>query len=239
MFWSVQGLGRSVVGAAALLAAILTVGHAQPTTQPAARSLSPAEVDAVLDHLEACLADVKTISMDFEQEKHLSVFSDVVKSKGICRFVRPDAVRFEITEPFGSVLIARQRSVAKYEKMSDGWHKLDIEGADMILTVTGQIAVWLEGKFRAQKDIYDIAATESDHLTIVLTPRSREMKKQIQSVELDLSEPQRDRVTRVTIREAGGDYTQIDFLNEQRNGAIDPRLFATDGDAPTPLPAQK
>jgi hypothetical protein len=226
--------------ACAATAFLLTIaGLAAAQTAPAApRKLSDAELQSLLDQIEKSLEPVRTMAMDFEQEKHLSLLSDVVKSRGVCFFVRPDTVRFEITEPFQSALIARQRSVAKYERVGKDWRKLDMGSPDMVLMVTTQMSAWLKGRFRAQKDIYEISAVAGEHTTIVMTPRDKQMAKMISSIDLQLSDD-RVHVTTVTIREAGGDYTQIRFLNERGDVDIDPALFETAGPAPTPLPPKK
>ncbi len=53
------------------------------------------------------------------------------------------------------------------------------------------------------------------------------MKEFISAIELKLAF-QPTRLTGLTIREPGGDYTHVTFLKEQRNKPIPAEYFATD-----------
>ncbi|TET35841.1 MAG: outer membrane lipoprotein carrier protein LolA [Planctomycetota bacterium] len=203
-----------------------------------ARSMGGKELGALLDRLEKNLGNLSSLKVSFEQEKHLSIFTDVVKSKGVCVFKKPDKLRFEITEPFQSVVITSGKSVAKYEKMEDEWKKIKSAGAELILKVTGQIASWLQGRFRGKSTLYAISAVQGKTATIVLTPKSKKFRKRISKIELGISADE-TRITFVTIRESGGDYSTMVFSDEERDAGIEDSLFNTDGDAPAPLESEE
>jgi hypothetical protein len=225
-----------LLGVVLLSAARIRAADPAPTTAPAPTRLAPAQVEALLVHLEHELESVKTLRLDFEQEKHLALLADVVHAKGVCLFVRPSTIRFEIVEPFQSVLIARDRSVAKFEQLDGQWQKLKLPNTDVVLMITAEMASWLQGSFRRASNIYEIAVLEGPTTAIVLTPRAEGMRKHITAIELQLADD-RSRVVQVIVREPGGDFTRIAFVRERRNTPLGDALFDTAGSAPAPLPA--
>lgn len=249
---SSTGLG-AIVSAVACLALAAASGPAgQPTgasakakdgaaaSRPAksTRPLTETELAKLLDKLEKELGTLRTLSTDFRQEKHLSMFSDIVKAEGICLFRRPDTVRFELTKPFHSVMIAKGKAVAKFERIDGRWRKLKLGNPDVIRMVTGQIASWLQGRFRAKSDIYKISAVVGRRTTLILTPRKKGLREYITAIELGLTDD-RKRIASVTIREAEGDFTVMRFTAERRDVVLPDRVFDATGEAPTPLPARK
>jgi len=195
------------------------------------RQLSYEELQALLNRLEKNLGGLQTLQVDFVQEKHLSIFTDVVRSEGRILFERPDKVRFEITKPFRSVLITNGKGVARYECGPDGWKKLDAGDAPVVLIVTGQIGAWLEGRFRDESGIYNISVEDDGSPIVVLTPREEGLRRYISAIRLRL-ENSLTRVTSVKICEPGGDYTLMTFANEKRNEALAAKAFDTSAATP-------
>ncbi len=198
---------------------------------PTSSLLTETELDELLVTLEKELGSIQTLRTDYVQEKHLSIFMNPIMVRGRLFFLRPDNVRLEITEPFHSVLIAQHKSVAKYEFLDDEWKKLSIGIPDAVLMVTGQIATWLQGRFRDKSDIYKISATSDEPTIIILTPRHEKFKEFITAIELELTE-EKDRISSVTIRESGDDFTRMTFSNQERDVALPALLFDTTGDVP-------
>ena len=210
------------------------------TSRPAEpdRPMTKAELDKLLRKLAREMGSTRTLRTEFRQEKHLSLFSNVIKSEGVCLFRRPATVRFELTRPFRSVMITKGKAVAKFEFIGSEWRRIKLKNTDIIRMVTGQIASWLRGKFRDQRDIYRISATTGRRTTIILTPKEKGFREYISSIELGLAAGEK-RIDSVTIREPEGDYTVMKFTREQRDAPLSDKLFDTAGKAPNPLPVSK
>jgi outer membrane lipoprotein-sorting protein len=239
MTWRGGIVAACIIGlwpVAAIGAAGQAVSIESSSTQ--ARQLSHEELQALLNRLETNLGGLKTLQVDFVQEKHLSIFTSVVKSEGRILFERPDKVRFEITQPFRSVLITNGEAVARYECESGGWKKLDAGDAPMVLIVTRQISAWLEGRFRDESGTYDISAEAGEPPIIVLTPRDEGLRKYISAIRLRLDSAVA-RVTSVTICEPSGDYTLMTFADESRNAALPANAFDTTAATPAPADIDK
>lgn len=219
---------------ATLAAVVLAAGAlCQEST---VRPFSDEELDALLKQVEHELGAFDRVVAGFVQEKHLAIFKDVVTAKGVMCFMRPDNVRFEITEPFKSVLIAQTKSVGQYEYIDGEWRKLRLGSREAILMVTGQIAAWLQGRFREDEDVYSLSAVERDGRAVIrLTPVPDELAEHIEHVELTLT-PERDRIDELVIMEPSGDFTRIAFLSHRMNPALDESVFDSRGPAPSPLP---
>jgi outer membrane lipoprotein-sorting protein len=194
--------------------------------EPAPQPLPPAELSALLDRLEKNLGSMKTLATTFLQEKHLSLFNDVIPSDGIVLFRRPDNVRLEFVQPFQSVLIARRDAVARYENVNGNWTQIKLGSSNVIQLVAGQIATWLQGRFRDESALYEISALGGAETIVVLTPKSQEFLKHIVTIELAVSSDEK-RVTRVVIREPEGNFTSMAFKRELRDAALPDELFNT------------
>ena len=222
---------------AMVLALLVATARGREGEAPAEppRTLNAPELAALLDRVEGKLGQVHSLRADFVQEKHLSLFTDVVTSEGVLLFVRPNAVRFEMTKPFQSVLIAAGKSVARYEFLDGRWQKMMPGGAAVVRIVTQQIASWLEGKFRAKSDLYEISAADAGGITITLLPRDAKFREFVTAIELALAKEE-THFTSVTIREPGGDFTRMLFTHPRHNVELPKQLFDTGGATPPPLP---
>lgn len=221
-------LGKSLL----LVIAAAFIGAADQAPESMGGTLlNETELNALLDELDETFGALSTVRTRFVQEKHLAIFRDVVTAKGVLYFEKPDRVRFEIVEPFRSVLIADGKSVAQFEFIGGAWEKLRSGGRDGILTVTGQIASWLQGQFRQNGDIYAISARQGDRTSIVLKPKDQGLAEYIRRINIALDKSH-SRIERLEIHEPSGDYTAIVFSENSHNVELPPGLFRTSGQAP-------
>jgi len=198
-------------------------------------AMPPPELDALLARLQVTLGDLKSLHANFEQEKHLSIFQDVVRSSGELFFAPPGRIRIQMLAPFQSALIADGKSVAQYEYMDGRWQRIRSGGEELILAVTGQIAAWLQGDFRNQTDLYSLSGLRDENPRIVLTPIDPEFAKRIARIEITIAQSLTT-VSRIEIHEPGGDCTALSFSGHRRNEEVSLSIFATNGPAPIELP---
>ena len=196
--------------------------------------LSPDEQERFLKLVEGNLSPIRSLWTEFLQEKHLEIFTEVVKAKGRCIFQSPDRVRFEFIEPFKSVLIVKDGKLSKYERLEGKWQKLETGQPQIILMVIDHITSWIRGRFAEKQDVYEIAVEKSDHARIILSPKNEKFREHIKSIELVMTKGEKG-LKQIIIREPGGDYTQITFINEKRNIDIPAAVF--DGSGPEPRPS--
>ncbi len=197
-------------------------------------ALTESQLEILLDELEGTLGNLNTVRASFVQEKHLAIFRDVVRAEGALYFSRPDSLRFEITRPFRSVLVARGRSVAQYEFIEGQWEKLRTGGGQVILMVTGQIGSWMRGRFREQGEIYSITARQNDLTHVILTPKDVELSRHIGRIEIVLNETHSN-IVQLEIHESRGDYTSITFSEHGHDVDLPDAIFRTSGPTPSEI----
>ena len=64
-------------------------------------------------------------------------------------------MRFEVIEPFQSVLIVNDKAVAKYEMVEGKSQKLN-PASRLVLLIIDHITLWLQGRLRGKEEIYAI-----------------------------------------------------------------------------------
>jgi hypothetical protein len=208
-------------------AAAMTSGLAGPGTAPVQVASAVAEEPApkfltgkarkdFLVEVAKKMGDLRSVAATFEQEKRLALFKEPLRSSGQVLFTAPDHLRWEFTEPFMSVLIVSGDQVAKFERLELGWRKLE-QGrqAQVILVVMDHIRSWFRGQFDAGGDGFDVQVAREPRAMIRLRPREEVLARNLQEVELVLAKGN-SHVERVTIREAGGNSTVMDFTQLKR-----------------------
>ena len=208
----------------ALVAALFSLLPSTVSASLVDQDLSSDEVDAFLEEMSQVLFSMKSMQVDFEQERHLAMFLKPLVSKGICFFEDPGRLRWEIFEPYKSLLIFNGNSVAKYDFSQGEPRRLNLGSEDVIREVLVQIMDWMKGDFRASAEIYDIRISRNEDYQLRLIPQSRELLENIKFIELYIDNRTKH-ITQVLIRETKTDFVRIEFTNERNNLELDEKLF--------------
>ena len=194
------------------------------------------EREAFLLKMEKKMARVRSFVADFDQEKTLTVFKNPVKSSGVILFSKTGQLRWEIKKPFRSILIVDGTSVAKFEYVGGKRRKLELGRArDAILLAMEQVRSWFKGDFDRKGKQYEVNVVLEPAPLIVLTPRSKAMRKSLGALEFSPSEDLTG-MRRVTIREKAGKTVMI-FKN--RKDGITPPANAFSLKNPAELDSKK
>ncbi len=182
---------------------------------------------AFLSKVESRMSAVRSVVARFRQEKHLSVLKKPIRTSGVILFARPNLLRWEIREPFRSILIVAGDRVAKFEVVHGSRKKLELgKRGDVIAMVMDRIRAWFLGRFDQDSRDYDIRVQAKPVPLIVFTPKDAALGKSLRSIELQLS-PELDRVASVTILEKRGDRTHMQFDLVRRDDELPANLFST------------
>ncbi|MBT3191330.1 MAG: outer membrane lipoprotein carrier protein LolA [Verrucomicrobia bacterium] len=183
-----------------------------------------AETDAFLARFAEAFVQVGTVVSEFEQDRHMALLSDPLRSSGVIVFEKPNRLRWDTVSPYQSMLIADGKDVVQFEKMGESWKKLKIGYAAAMGEVMESLSMVWGGDLSGQKDHYRLAAKETPAPVLTLTPRDAGMRKVISAVELhfksDLSA-----ATRVVLKEPGGDFTAIRFVTQHINTPLPAACF--------------
>lgn len=171
----------------------------------------------ILQDLQQKMSSLKSVALDFTQERHLKLFTDPLKSEGVMLIGRPDLIRWETTAPFQSILLGDQKSVAQFENNDGTWTKLKLGFPQMLKRVMEQMALMNQGKLDALTGDFTISvATNRSLAVLTLVPKDENVRGMLASLEVRM--PSDFSATReVVMREPGGDFTRIIFTRERRN----------------------
>jgi outer membrane lipoprotein carrier protein len=184
-----------------------------------------APVNPSLDEVHRALSAAPTVLTRFVQERHLSLFTDPLRTEGWLAFQKPGRVRWEITRPYQSILISDGSGVAQFEWMDEHWKKLDTGLAQAMQQVIEQIGGVIQGSYAAGKGDYAVSlAASTNGPVLTLTPRNDMMRKMIKSIEVHLA-PDLKGTRRLVLRETNGDFTDIVFSDQVAGLELPPKSF--------------
>ena len=204
------------------LAVLLTLNIPSPAL--AQDALEPKQVEEKLQEISARLSAVNNLKAVFVQERHLSILIEPLISKGRCFFIRPRQLRWEIFQPYHSLLIYNNKRMAKFDVQDGNLRKLQPGGEDLMREILGQIIAWMQGDFESAAKVYHLQMYRKETLHLVLRPRSKELAGNIQSIELIFSEAM-DYIQTVRIIESQMDFIRIDFRQVEHNTEIPEGIF--------------
>src|SRR6266478_3549343 len=106
--------------------ALTTVWLALASVAPGGESaLQPlADPRPVLQELQRKMSSLRSVYLEFTQERQLKLLTEPLKSEGVMMIDRPDLIRWETTAPFQSILLGDHKSVAQFEEEDHTWKKL-------------------------------------------------------------------------------------------------------------------
>jgi outer membrane lipoprotein-sorting protein len=221
---------RSALSPILLAAALLTAAPHSPAGgeagDAAPKFLGGEERDAFLARIEKRMTAIQSVAAAFTQEKTLRVFKHTVRSSGVILFRRPDRLRWEICEPFRSILVASGDRAGKFEYAGGERRRLRLaDGGQAVTLVMTQVRSWFRGKFEDRRGYYAVDVAAEPAPLIVLRPRAAALKKSIEKIEVELT-GDLSAVKRLRIVERQGDSTRMRFREIRRDAAIPEDFFA-------------
>lgn len=210
--------------------ALAAVALAAPAPQEAVplppRALAGAARDSFLDRVEERMAKVESVVATFEQDVHLALFSDTVRTSGVLLFRRPDRLRWETQAPFRSALVVAGAEVAKFEWSESGRRKLELGwSAGAVGVAMERIRDWFRGRFDRTGKEYELEAYDGPEPRLVLKPRAGSLGPSLLAIDVVFA-AELDAIASVTLREASGS-TEMRFTLVRRDAALEESLFDT------------
>ena len=171
----------------------------------------------LLQALQQKMSSLKSVQLDFTQERHLELFTEPLTSEGVMLIGRPDLIRWETTAPYQSILLGDKKSVAQFEKEDGAWKKLKLGFPQMLKRVMEQMALMNQGKLDALTSDFTITvATNRSAAVLTLVPKDKDVRGMLAALEVWM-QPDFSATREVVMREPGGDFTRIIFKHERRN----------------------
>lgn len=209
-----------------IIASILGVLFAV-TAMAATNEVAPAPVadpQPILSDLQHKMASVKTVYLEFTQERVLKLFSDPLKSEGVMLIARPDKIRWETTVPYKSILLGDQKTVAQFEFNDGKWEKLKLGFPQLLQRVMQQMSLMNQGKLDALTADYKISVATGPMTVLTMVPKDENVRGMMSSLEVHLL-PDLSATREVVMNEPNGDLTRITFRNEKRDVQYPEKTF--------------
>lgn len=214
-------ISLSLILAATFFSVGVPAAHAAGIT---AKAASNASADEVIKEISSSLQSVKTLKAEFVQERHLAIFMDVLSSRGVFYFGMPGKLRWEITDPFSSILIFNGGYVAKFNLENGSYVRMKLGMEDVLQEVLNQILAIMHGDFEKVHKVYGISVIPGKERRLVLKPLSAGLAKVIKDMELSIDRAT-NHVTKIVIHEPHDDYIEIRFSAEEQNSILDRGIF--------------
>lgn len=209
-----------------IILAVMFFCHGATASHAAGKTANPSNAgpDGAIKEITASLQSVKTLKAEFIQERHLAIFMDVLSSRGVFYFEMPGKLRWEVTEPFSSILIFNGGYVAKFNRENGAYSRMKLGMEDVLQEVLNQILAIMHGDFEKIHKVYGISVIPGNDRRLILKPLSAGLAKVIKDMELSIDH-NTNHVTKIVIHEPHDDYIEIRFLAEEQNGNLDRGLF--------------
>ncbi|MGA2869589.1 MAG: outer membrane lipoprotein carrier protein LolA [Verrucomicrobiota bacterium] len=189
----------------------------------AAGSVLAGPPQTLLD-LQKKMAGVKSVYLEFSQERVLKLFSDPLKSEGVMLVERPDKIRWETTAPYQTILLGNRDSVAQFEFNDGKWEKLKLGFPQLLQRVMQQMSAMNQGDIGAMLNDYTASVATNTDVVLTFVPKDENARGMMSSLEVHLP-PDLSTTREVVMNEPGGDLTRIMFKNEKRDVAFPAGTF--------------
>lgn len=202
------------IGAVLWLVLMVVAGGAAEDAAP----LQPvADPGLLLQDLQRKMSSLRSVQLEFTQERQLKLFTEPLTSEGVMLIGRPDLIRWETTAPYQSIMLGDKKSVAQFEKDADGWKKLKLGFPQLLKRVMEQMALMNQGKLNALTSDFTITvATNRNVAVLTLVPKDEKVRAMLASLEVKLP-PDFSASREVVMNEPNGDFTRIRFHRERRD----------------------
>ena len=194
-----------------LVLLVALTAFSAPGDPPPAAAAAP-----VLQTLQQKMASVRSIYLEFTQERDLKLFSDPLKSEGVMLIERPDRIRWETTAPYQSILLGDQKTVAQFEFNDGKWEKLKLGFPQLLQRVMQQMAMMNQGELDTMMTDYTVTVATGTTTVLTLVPKDQNVRGVLSSLEIHLP-PDLSTTLEVVMNEPDGDLTRITFRNERRD----------------------
>ena len=166
--------------------------------------------------LQQKMAGVKSVYLEFTQERVLKLFSDPLKSEGVMLVERPDEIRWETTAPYQTILLGDHNSVAQFEFNDGKWEKLKLGFPQLLQRVMQQMSAMNQGNIGAMLTDYNASVATNTDVVLTFVPKDENVRGMMSSLEVHLP-PDLSTTREVVMNEPDGDLTRITFQNEKRD----------------------
>ncbi len=181
-----------------------------------------ANIEEIKSKIVKKASETENIHSDFDQEKHMMMFNDVIKSKGVLYFSKPNKLRWEYNSPIRYIIVldGKQVQIQDQSKVKT----FDLNSNPIFKEVNKLMISSFNGDILNSKDFKVEYYQSSYDYMAKLRPLNSAMANMIETIEIYFNKTDFG-VTGLKIVEVGNDYTLIKFQNRIINGKLSTHIF--------------
>ena len=185
--------------------------------------LSENQSKTVMATLTEAATAMQTLQCRFVQQKTSSMLAEPTVSEGTMHYASPDRLRWEYTSPYAFALIVDGEKIVR---VADGKaEELDAKSGRMYQGLVNVILGSASGKNLFDATMFDIVFfDDGDFWKVDMTPKRRDMKRMFSQLVFRFDK-KKNTISRVEMKDAGGDLTEIRFEGIVLNEMIDKQIF--------------
>ncbi len=173
--------------------------------------------------LQKASKSTKSIACDFVQQRHLSMMTQAIESKGRFWFKRPASIRWEYDQPYAYRIILSGRKA--YVQGDEESREFDTESNAMFQNLGEIMFSFILGDLSKAEDNYHITYSQTpDHYHVKLVPATENVIEGLNRIEMYFDK-QDYSLAQIIMKEQESDFTQIYFINRVLNSDLDDELF--------------
>jgi outer membrane lipoprotein-sorting protein len=164
-----------------------------------------------------------SIKSDFVQEKHLTMLSEKIISKGNFWFKKDSRVRMEYNKPFKYLMILNKDKV--YVKDGQKESRVSTRSNKLFQQINRIMIDCMQGTMLSNTDFSTRVFENRNAALVELSPVTKGLKELFKSINVVVDK--RDySVISIEMKELSGDNTFIRFTNKEPNASLPDALFA-------------
>lgn len=170
----------------------------------------------VFARLQRGAAETNSLTSDFVQEKHLSIFKETLTSHGRFYYQKPDKLRWELLTPVVSGFVLRGRTGERWNSLSKETRSFQIDKDPIMGIVAQQLLAWAKVDIEWLQSRYRIELVCEQPVRLQLFPLNEGEAGFIERLKI-LFTVDSTHVEQVEMHETGGDMTLLHFANARLN----------------------
>ena len=171
------------------------------------------EVEDVLTSITEQMSDIKTVSVDFTQEKKMAVFSSAIILKGSLLWQKPDSFSWRVFTPIQYAIVIKDGVAKQWDGENNTLHEFKMSSNPVMRVASQQIQRWFSGQYQELSNEYDVTLSSKNPLSLACVPHKDSSEAGIISRVLIQFRGDLKYIDQITIEELSGDSTIIKFEN--------------------------
>src|SRR3954465_12691787 len=139
------------------------------TNQTSSRA---ADLRSILQEFHQRMATVKSVYMEYKQERVMKLFSEPLLTEGVMLLSQPNRLRWETISPYQTIMLGDRKSVAQFEFNDGKWEKLKLGFPQALERLMDQMSAMQQGRMESLTNECDITVANGSDIVMTMVPKN-------------------------------------------------------------------